>query len=128
MKLRILTVVACVAALLPSTVFAANTCEEKKEVLEKELKIAKGYSNSGRIRGLERALANVNTWCDNADLRDDAANKVREKEEKVRERQAELTEAVKGNDGAKKIAKRQKKLDEAQEELDEARAELEAFN
>ena len=41
----------------------ARSCEIKKQKLEQQLVYAKKYNNTYRIRGLERAIANVNMKC-----------------------------------------------------------------
>lgn len=42
---------------------AGKNCEMKEKRLLEQLEKAKSFDNTGRIRGLERALNNVRTYC-----------------------------------------------------------------
>lgn len=95
-------------------------CQEKEKALEEQLAIAREHGNAGKIRGIEKALYNVRTWCTDAKLKDKAALEVREKEQDVRERQNELEEARQSGK-TDKIRKRETKLQKAEQELQDAR-------
>lgn len=104
-----------------------NGCDIKKQNIEKQIEYAKAHGNTHQIRGLERALDSVNTYCTPESLYADSQKDVAEKTEKVKEREAELLEEKqKGNDNSK-IKKRERKLEDAQEELKNAQAELEMY-
>lgn len=111
----------------PVAATAKMDCKAKEELILKKLKIAETHGNSGQIRGLERALVNVRTWCSERDLVRDAEKKVREKQKEVDERKEELRESMADGDKESKITKRKRKLAEAQEELAEAIAEHDAL-
>lgn len=116
-------------ALAPAPAHADRNrgCKTKEEIILKKLEIAKSHGNRGEIRGLERALVNVRTWCADRDLGRDAREKVADKQEKVAERKEELRSAIAGGDKASKIEKRRRKLAEAEEELAEALVELDVL-
>ena len=48
---------------LPSISMADYGCTQKVEKLEEQLEYAKKYNNSYRVKGLERAISNVKTYC-----------------------------------------------------------------
>lgn len=102
-------------------------CEKKEQALMQQLEIAREYGNYNQIRGLERALANVRTWCSDGGLLSDAEENVEEKQEEVWEREQELAEAIAEGKDPEKIAKRQRKLDEARNELEQAVRERDAL-
>lgn len=109
--------------MLVSPAFAGSGrggCAQKEQAIMKQLEIARQYNNRGKIMGLERALANVRTWCSDGGLLNKAEEKIEEKQDKVREREEELAEAVAEGKEAKKVAKRELKLREARSELQEA--------
>ena len=98
----------------------SGTCQEKEQAIMRQLDIARHYNNRGKIRGLERALANVRTWCSDDGLLTKAQDNIEQKQKKVREREQELAEAKAEGKGSDKIAKRARKLEEARNELLEA--------
>lgn len=102
-------------------------CKKKEQALMQQLEIARQYGNYNKIRGLERALANVRTWCSDGGLLSDAEEKVEEKQEEVWEREQELAEAIAEGKDPDKIAKRQRKLDEARSDLAQAIRERDAL-
>jgi uncharacterized protein HemX len=114
------------AVFIPLTAVNAGTptgCAAKKQNIEAQLKYAKDAGNTNQVRGLEKALAETNAHCTDANLTKQRQQKINEKERKVQKRQQELNEAKSKND-AQKIAKKQKKLAEAQTELNEAKRDL----
>lgn len=48
---------------IPSISMADYGCTRKLAKLEEQLSYAKKYNNSYRVRGLERAISNVKTYC-----------------------------------------------------------------
>lgn len=103
-----------------------DSCDAKRSAIERELTYARGYNNVYRVRGLEKALAEVNTHCSDASIRADLEEDLLDAEEEVREREEDLREAqAKGN--PKKIARKQEKLDKAQAELELIRVRLQAL-
>ena len=111
-----------------SSLASANiACEQKKQAIQRQLDIARQYNNHGKIRGLERALANVETWCSDGGLVDKAHGRVDDMNLKVRERERELADAIAAKKSADKIAKRERKLEEAKAERREAVKERDAL-
>lgn len=104
-----------------------GVCKRKEQAILRQMEIAKQHGNQGRIRGLERALANVRTWCSDGGQLDKSKEKIEEKQEKVKEREKELAEAKAEGKGRDKIAKRERKLEEAKSELRQATSEREAL-
>lgn len=102
------------------------TCSGKKSAIQTQIDFAKKANNTYQVQGLEKALSDVNTYCNNSDLENKYKNKIQDKLQDVKEQEADLQEAkLKGN--AVKIAKREAKLAEDQQELKNAQNQLEAF-
>lgn len=125
MKRLILLTCFCLM-LMPAPAFADKNCEAKEQRLQQQLEFAHQHGNTHRAAGLERALANVKTWCTDTSLKSKAEMKVLEKQDEVFEREQELEEA-KASGKADKIAKRERKLEEARQELQEAEAKRDAL-
>ena len=66
MLLRSLCLVAMSALSIQAFAYDAKTCEIKKQKIQEQLVYAKKYSNTFRIRGLERALVKVERKCNAA--------------------------------------------------------------
>ncbi|MFD1259939.1 DUF1090 domain-containing protein [Entomomonas asaccharolytica] len=109
-------------------------CKIKIQKLQQQLEYAKTYGNTNRVQGLERAIANVKTYClgdydENYSYNDQTKDisklksKVADKQEKVDERNEELLEAIAKGD-PEKIVKKTRKLKEAMAELEEAKSNL----
>ena len=125
---RFTTAALALGALLVSTsaLSAQNGWDIKKSKIQEQLSYAKAHGNTHRVRGLERALQNVNTYCTPNSLRDDARDEVSDRTKEVAERKADLQKAIDKGD-ISKIAKRERKLAEAEAELKEAQAELDSL-
>jgi len=63
MKKTSLLTVLSVISLSMGIAYADYGCEKKLSALENQLSYAKQYNNKDRIRGLERAISNVKTYC-----------------------------------------------------------------
>lgn len=110
---------------------AAPNCAIKEQKLREQLEYATRYGNVHRVEGLNRALANVQTYCHGGykgrynrydytpatqPFEFDRQYEIAKKQRKVEKRKQELYEAqLKGKPS--KIAKRQRKLAEAEFEL-----------
>lgn len=109
--------------------FAQNNCREfrgcERKICELKTKLthAKQYGRTGQIRGLERAIKEVESKCysGNATYATELEKKIQSKEKKVRERTAELNQAIAERQKREKIEKKRKKLAEAQAELETLR-------
>lgn len=118
------------AGLLYFFMFSSNAiagnydeCEYKRRNLEHQLEYAQAYNNIHRMRGLQRALRNLDEHCTYSRVQEFQKSKIAEKQQKVTKRQYELEQA-RMSGRREKIADRQAKLAEAEEELAEARQEL----
>ncbi|NDJ56251.1 DUF1090 domain-containing protein [Enterobacteriaceae bacterium 4M9] len=95
---------------------ATSPCEQKAKSIETRLFFAEKHSNSNEIAGLKKALQEVRSNCNDADVLAERQKKVAEKRADVAERRQELTEAQAKGD-ANKIAKRERKLAIAEQQL-----------
>lgn len=95
-------------------------CQAKESMLVWKLAEARENGRTGQVQGLERALANVRTWCTDGSLKAKADLDLWEKEQEVAEREKDLQEARAGGK-PEKIAKRERKLEKARRELEQAR-------
>lgn len=101
-----------------------STCAAKAQEIQQQLDQARHHKNSAQVRGLEKALASVQTHCNDGELRAKQQAEVTEKQAKVAEREQELQESLQSGADADKIQKRRNKLSEAQQELQEAQRTL----
>lgn len=102
------------------------TCSGKKNAIQTQIDYAKKANNTYQVQGLEKALSDVNTYCNNSDLEKKYKVKIQDKLKDIREQEVDLQEAKLKGDAAK-IAKREAKLSEDQRELKNAQDQLEAF-
>lgn len=98
-------------------------CEGKRQDIEKQIVFAQSWGNQYRVKGLQKALSELNAHCTDEGLRQERESDIRKKERKVEERRQELAEA-RAEGREKKIRDKQEKLEEAQEELSEVRSLL----
>lgn len=94
----------------------STTCAAKRDAIARDIDAAKANGQTQRVRGLERALAEVRRNCSDARLAAEHQQRVRSQERKVAQRERELQEAQRKGD-ADKVARREDKLREAQAEL-----------
>ncbi|WP_283598756.1 DUF1090 domain-containing protein [Photobacterium phosphoreum] len=104
--------------LLSTTVQATEItgCAVKKQEIKTQISYAKEYNNTYQLKGLQKALAEVNDNCTDESLKAEQLKKVANKEKKVEERKQELIEA-KESGKKNKINKKERKLQEAIDEL-----------
>lgn len=81
--------------LLSTTVQATEItgCAVKKQEIKTQISYAKEYNNTYQLKGLQKALAEVNDNCTDESLKAEQLKKVANKEKKVEERKQELIEA-----------------------------------
>jgi len=109
------------AALASSAVGAAQpvpggTCQAKRDDINRSLEEARAKGQKQRARGLERALAEVETHCSDAKLQAEHQRRIQRQEEAVAARERDLKQAE--LDGSpKKVARRKNKLQEEQVKL-----------
>lgn len=119
---KVLFVLTAAALTMPAfSAGAATPCKKREAAIQAELALAK--QNNGDVAGLEEALANHRTTCNDDNLLSKAKIKVQEKQLKVSKAEMELEEAQ-SSGKADKIAKKQEKLREARIDLQEAQARL----
>lgn len=63
MLIRSFAIVAISMLSIPAFAYDEKTCQIKKQKIQEQLVYAKKHNNSYRVRGLERALANVDRKC-----------------------------------------------------------------
>lgn len=95
-------------------------CERKICELKTKLTYAKQYGRTEQIRGLEKAITEVESKCysGNGTYASELEKKIKSKEKKVQERTIELNQAIQERQKSEKIEKKKKKLAEAQYELE----------
>ncbi|GHC53667.1 hypothetical protein GCM10010096_27570 [Alcaligenes pakistanensis] len=98
-------------------------CQYKAAEIQNQIDYARQHGNEHRVRGLERALANVQAHCKDANLLRDKQEEIREQEEDIQERINEIAE--KRSEGRQdKVQKLEKKLERDQAELAQLQDEL----
>lgn len=104
--------------------WAANpACQYRAAEIQNQIEYARQHGNTHRERGLERALANVQMHCKDADLLRDKQEEIREQEEDIQERLEEIAE--KRSEGRQdKVQKLEKKLDRDRANLEQLQDEL----
>ncbi len=118
-----------VCALLCTPLMAAEDapgltgCAAKRQAISDQLEQARANGNSDQQAGLETALSEVTSNCNDASLKKERENKVLEARHEVSKRQADLEKAMSKGD-PDKINSRKDKLAESRKELQEALDEL----
>lgn len=115
-----------------SCVYASENphCDAKRQAVERQLDYAKSAGNKYRVAGLEKALADINTYCTDANLAKKAQDDVADLQKKLQEKHAELANIKRSlmraeADGDKKtLAKYEEKLTEQQEDIKEVETAL----
>ncbi|MGO3130692.1 MAG: DUF1090 domain-containing protein [Alcaligenes sp.] len=98
-------------------------CQYKAAEIQNQIEYARQHGNEHRVRGLERALTNVQTHCKDVNLLRDKQEEIREQEEDIQERINEIAE--KRSEGRQdKVQKLEKKLERDQAELAQLQDEL----
>ena len=95
---------------------AQSLCGEKEQAIQQQISYAEQYDNQHRVKGLKKALSEVQANCTDSKLIAEHQEKITRHKTKVAERQAELSKAREKGD-PEKIAKREKKLAKAESEL-----------
>ncbi|HEY6774231.1 MAG TPA: DUF1090 domain-containing protein [Oxalicibacterium sp.] len=103
---------------------AANSCEEKRADILKQIDHARQNGNDRRVAGLNKALREQEANCSSASLRKAREKDVAEARAKLAERERELQEAKAEGKDAGKLARREAKVTETQDELQRAQKAL----
>ncbi|MEZ2416330.1 DUF1090 domain-containing protein [Luteibacter sp. RCC_6_2] len=101
----------------------ASGCDAKRQAIESEISYAESHGNTSRVKGLQKALAEVKDHCTDASLRRASEQKVVKAQEKLAERERELQVAKEQGKSQSKISDRQRKVDEAHADLERAMME-----
>ncbi len=111
----------CLSAVLSMMALPAwadnPACQYRAAEIQNQINYARQHGNVHRERGLERALANVQMHCRDADLLRDVQEDIREQEEDIQERLDEIAE--------KRAEGRQDKVEKLEKKLERDRAKLE---
>ena len=97
--------------LMPVVSMADQGCDRKLAALEKQLGYAKQYGNSYRVAGLERAIANVKTYCGGGHNLDSTETKEHYETAQRLEKSEEIMEKI--ADAHKDLAKAEYKYEKA---------------
>lgn len=62
-NVTLLSVILIAGMISVSTARAGQNCDTRRTAIENQIRIAGIYGNTGKITGLQRALANVNKYC-----------------------------------------------------------------
>lgn len=95
----------------------SESCNAKRDAIERDIDAAKAKGQAQRVRGLERAMRANQRNCSEARLQAEHRKRIQAQERKVAERQRDLNEA-KEKGRADKIAQRESKLREEEAELE----------
>ncbi|MGG4774124.1 DUF1090 domain-containing protein [Alcaligenaceae bacterium 429] len=99
-------------------------CDRKMQSLETQLNYAKQHGNVHRQRGLERAIANVQTHCTDAYLLRDLQEDIDDQQEDIDDILEEIQE--KQTEGrVDKVERLQRKLERKRQKLADLQAEME---
>ena len=99
----------------------AGPCQAKREDISRSIEAAKAQGQKHRVRGLEKALSEVESNCSDARLEADHRKRIERQEQAVAEREQDLQQAQ-ADGNAKKVARRQSKLAEEQAKLQQLKS------
>jgi len=98
-------------------------CQYRAAEIQNQIDYARQHGNEHRERGLQRALANVQMHCRDADLLRDVQEDIREQEEEIQDRLDEIAE--KRSEGRQdKVQRLEKKLERDRAKLEQLQDEL----
>lgn len=109
-----------------SFLFAGPVCNKKSGYIEKEIEYAKKHGQTYRVDGLEKALKELNSHCDD----DDEISKLKDKIEKYQFKIEEVRAEIQENNKKGKLSKAKEKslkLESIQLDLENALAELKSL-
>ena len=125
MKIRSSMFLAATLLTASGVAFAQNApagpCQAKREDIHRSIEAAKAQGHKHKVRGLEKALSEVESNCSDARLEADRQKRIERQEQAVAERERDLQKAQSDGD-AKKVARRQSKLAEEQARLQQLKS------
>ena len=138
---RVMTVLSLsVLSLLTMNALAAETCNDKRVAIEKEIGYARQHNNPGKLAGLEKALDQVNRHCSPESVRQDIhaqieklQKKQSEKQDDLKQAEQKLQQAVSRGNKDKirkyqdKVAEKKQDLRTLNRQLDQSRTDLSAL-
>ena len=119
MKIRSLllgTALALSCAAASAQALSDGPCHAKQEDIGRSIEAAKANGQTHRVRGLQKALAEVQSNCSDGRLQADHQKRIARQEATVAERESDLQKAQSDGD-AKKVVRRHNKLLEEQAKL-----------
>lgn len=105
-----------VLASLSASAFAISPCQEKEQDIQREISRAEIHHNQQRIDGLNKALRQVKTSCNDSKVAADRQQRIAKQKTEIAERRRDLRKAEQKGD-AEKIIQHRRKLDKAKQEL-----------
>ncbi|RAX54255.1 hypothetical protein CCY99_04385 [Helicobacter sp. 16-1353] len=102
----------------------SDTCQNKIDDIEKQIKIAEQFGQSSKIDGLKNSLAAVKAKCEDGSISNELKSKISKYENKIKETQSDI-EAAKAKGKTLKVKAEEAKLKVLQGELEEAKKDLE---
>ncbi|AOA59200.1 DUF1090 domain-containing protein [Acinetobacter larvae] len=115
---------------LSSPLWAAQSCQEKRQNIQTQITYAQQHGNSQRLAGLQRALSQVEQHCTDQQLQQDQADQVAKLQAKQQEKQAEITKLQGNIDKARskgdfnKVGKYQRKIRDKQFEIQKLQQQI----
>jgi len=100
---------------------ASGPCQAKREDISRSIEAAKAQGQKHRVRGLEKALSEVERNCSDAKLQAEHQQRIERQQKAVAERERDLQQAQRDGD-PDKVAKRQGKLAQEQAKLEQIKA------
>lgn len=110
---------AATAVLLSASVCQAQTCDDKIKSIQNQIEQAEQHNRQSQLKGLRKALQNVQANCKDDTLAAKRAAKIQDRREDVNKAQKELDEAIAEGKSSKKIDQKIEKLNEQKRELQE---------
>mgnify|MGYP003584744799 CR=1 FL=1 len=125
MKIQSSMLLAAMLAAASGVALAQNTpagpCQAKREDISRSIEAATAQGQKHRVRGLKKALSEVESNCSDTKLAADHQKRIEHQEQAVAERERDLQQAQADGD-AKKVARRQSKLAEEQAKLQQLKS------
>ncbi|MFV0575421.1 MAG: DUF1090 domain-containing protein [Vibrio sp.] len=128
-------IAAGVSALLLTTTFtvqAAQDCSTQKGCdakichIENKIERATQANNSNRVKGLQKALADVQTYCTDDGLKEKLREDIADAQEDIRKDQADMSEAI-SEGKLDKVDKYKRRIAEEQNKIQQLQTELDSF-
>lgn len=100
-KALCLTLVLAATCTIADAVAKTQSCEQRKEAIQRQMSYAKKYNNAHELAGLERALSEVKRNCRDPSWKYSDEDDIRQKERKVKELRKKLERAEADLDNAR---------------------------